>query len=259
MLSKQDQLGFLEKELGGIVTFLSDPRSKKPGKKAIHDLRIHIKKIMALLELNKIRGYDAGTLALPGLKHLFRTAGISRNSQVMLSNLHKSEIDEKNIIQYHKDIIRQTAKRFMRDIPGHLKIVNDFRVEMRSGKLRAITNDQILHYHHVKSDYLKKIFRAPLNPEWLHEGRKQIKHILYIRELIKPSYMKIIPFHYSHLDEFQNMIGKWHDTAVFLEFVTEFGKGKRIRRMKAIGQEKKEQLASIHSFWSDKNKAIFKP
>jgi CHAD domain-containing protein len=259
MLSKQQQLRFLESQLAGIISFLTEPRAAKPGKKEIHDLRINIKKIMALVEVNKIRGYDAGTLALHGMKSLFRTAGIIRNSQVIISNILQLEADGKKVIRYHRDIIRQTSKQLLLDLPLHLKMVNDFRVEMRSRKLNTISNDLILLYHELKSDYLKKIFKEPLDPGTLHEGRKQIKHILYLREMIKPSTAKMIPLHYDHLDELQSMIGKWHDSVVLLDFVREFNMGKKSKGLKVLVQKKKDEFDAIRAFRKNKKNEIFIP
>ena len=259
MLSKQEQLRFLENELTGIISFLTEPGATKPGKKEIHDLRINIKKIIALVEVNKIRGYDTGTLALHGMKYLFKTAGTIRNSQVITSNIIQLESDEKKILRYHRDIIRQTSKKLVLDIPRHLKMVNDFRVEMRSRKLNTISSDLILLYHELKSEYLKKIFKEPLNPATLHEGRKQIKHILYLREMIRPSTAKMIPLHYGNLNKLQDLIGKWHDSAVLFDFVREFNMGKKYKGLKTLAQKKKDQFDAIRAFRKDKNNEIFIP
>jgi CHAD domain-containing protein len=258
MLSKLDQIRFLENELAGIIAFLSAPGAAKPGKKKIHDLRVNIKKIMALIEFNKIRGYEAGILSLPRMKYLFRTAGVIRNSQVIISNIQKLDNGQKKILHYHRDIIQQTSKRMSLDIPIHLKMSNDFRDEMRSDKLGTISKEQILLYHGIKSDYIKKIFKEPLNPETLHEGRKQIKHILYIREMIKPPILKMIQFHYQHLDELQNLIGKWHDTAVFLDTARAFKMDKNHKGWKNLVKKKKDQFEEIRAYRSDRNKEIFK-
>lgn len=257
MLSKRDQIDFLENELAGIIAFLAEPVPAKPGKKEIHDLRINIKKIMALVEVNKIRGYDAGPLALPGMKYLFRTAGIIRNSQVIISNIQKLDNGKEKILRIQRDIVQQTSRKLSHDIPRHLKMVNEFRAEMKAHKLGNISKDQILLYHNLKSVHLKKIFKEPLDPEIIHEGRKQIKHILYIREMIKPPTLKMIPFQYQHLDELQNLIGKWHDTAILLEAFNAFNAGKNKKAPKALAQRNKEQFENIHAYRLNRNNEIF--
>jgi len=39
---------------------------------------------------------------------------------------------------------------------------------------------------------------------------------------MKPAIKKQLPFHFDNLNELQDLIGKWHDTMVFLDFIREF-------------------------------------
>lgn len=257
MLSKQDQIRYLNRELASVRKFLNDLRRAKPAKNQIHDIRINIKKIVALIELNKIRGYDAGNLPLLGLKLLFKETGIIRSSQIVLSRLEKSGIKEKKISDPHEEIIRLTTKKLESEVPAYLKTVSAFRIEMSAKKLNSISTEQVLLYHHLKSEYLKKIFKTPLDPDTLHEGRKQIKHILYVQELIKPATRKKVPFNVDNLNELQDLIGKWHDTAAFLDFLLEIRLEKKQKWMKELLQKKKDQFEHINLFRLDKNKEIF--
>jgi CHAD domain-containing protein len=177
---------------------------------------------------------------------------------VIISSIISLKADEKKVLRYHRDTIRQTSKALAADIPRHLKMVNEFRVEMKTRKLGAISNDQILLYHELKADHLKNIFREPLDPEMLHEGRKQIKHILYLRSLVKPSTLKMIPLQYQHLDELQSLIGKWHDSSELLDSVREFKLGKNNKALNILIRKKKDQLDAIRSYRSDKSKNIFR-
>jgi len=111
MLSKQDQIRYLNRELASVRKFLNSLRLAKPGKNQIHDIRINIKKIVALIELNKIRGYEAGNLPLLGMRSLFKETGIIRSSQIVLSRLERSGIKEKKISDPHEEIIRVTTKK----------------------------------------------------------------------------------------------------------------------------------------------------
>ncbi|HSF45172.1 MAG TPA: CHAD domain-containing protein [Chitinophagaceae bacterium] len=258
MLSKKAQIRFLMNELAGIISFFTALDSLKPGKKEIHDLRINVKKIKALLEVNKIRGYDAGSLTLHRMNNLFRTAGNIRNSQVILTSIQKTEIKEKKIIAYHENIIRENAKKLLREIPGHLNMINDFREELVTFKLKSISNKDVLLYHEVKSDYLKKIFKEPLNPDTLHEGRKQIKHILYLQEMIHPPTLDMIPLNFGNLDKLQVLIGKWHDAVVLLDFVREFKSGKKNKGLKSLVQQQKKQFEEIRTYLLDKKYDIYR-
>jgi CHAD domain-containing protein len=257
MLSKQDQFRYLNREIASVRKFLNGLRLAKPGKNQIHDIRINIKKIVALIELNKIRGYDAGILPLMGLKSLFKETGAIRSSQIVLSRLERSGIKEKKISDPHEEIIRLTTKKLDSKVPAYLKMVNAFRIEMTTKKLNNITNDQVLQYHDLKSEYLKKIFKTPLDPDTIHEGRKQIKHILYVKELIKPATRKKMPFNFENLDELQDLIGKWHDTSAFIDFLQDIGMEKKQKWMKELLQKKKDQFEHINLFRLDKNKEIF--
>ncbi len=257
MLSKQDQIRFLNRELASVRKFLNGLSLAKPGKNQIHDIRINIKKIVALIELNKIRGYEPGNLPLLGIKSLFRETGIIRSSQIILNRLEKSGIKEKKISNPHEEIIRLTTKKLVAEVPAYLRTVNAFRIEMSTKKLNNISNDQILLYHELKSEYLKKIFKTPLDPGTLHEGRKQIKHILYVQELIKPATRKKIPFNADNLNALQDLIGKWHDTSVFLDFLRDIRLDKKQKWIKELLQKKMDQFEHIGLFRLDKNKEIF--
>lgn len=257
MLSKQEQIRYLETELEALVTFLTEFNALKPDKKEIHDLRISIKKIKALTEVNRIRGYEAGTLAQVGISELFRTTGLIRNSQVILSSLEKAGIHEKKISRHHHESIQRIAAMLASETPRFLKNVNDFRIETISGKLKSISEKQLLDYHKLKLGYLAKVFRTPLDPYSLHEGRKHIKHLLYIREMISPSTLKKIPYHYNNLDEMQNLIGKWHDSVIFLDFLREIGFDKKKNLSKEFTKKTHEQFENINLFLLDKKKKIF--
>jgi CHAD domain-containing protein len=131
-----------------------------------------------------------------------------------------------------------------------------FRNEMTLKKLHALQNKELLSYHHLKSEYLKQIFKLPLIPDHLHEGRKQIKHILYIQELLPDSLKKQLPFNIKNLDQFQDMIGKWHDTIMYLECLHEFDVEKKNKGLKELTGKEKEQFAQISTFRADKKHEI---
>jgi CHAD domain-containing protein len=257
MLNKRDQVRYLNRELSSVRKFLTSGTLTQPGKTQIHDIRVNIKKIIALIELNKIRGYEPGNLPMLGMRMLFKTTGTIRSSQIALSRLEKSGIKEKKISDPHKEIIRLTTKKLIAEVPAYLKMLNAFRIEMISKKLNNITNEQVFLYHELKSEYLKKIFKIPLDPDTIHEGRKQIKHILYIHELIKPSTRKKIPFNFDNLNELQDLIGKWHDSAVYLDFLRGIRMEKKQKWVKELLQKKKDQFENINIFRLDKNKEIF--
>jgi CHAD domain-containing protein len=106
-------------------------------------------------------------------------------------------------------------------------------------------------------EYLKNIFKTPLDPGMLHEGRKQIKHILYIQELISPPLKKKIRVHFKNLDELQSLIGKWHDSMVYHDSLRDFKVNKNQKGMKELRRKIKDQLEFINEFRLDKSKEIF--
>ncbi|HLO80186.1 MAG TPA: CHAD domain-containing protein [Chitinophagaceae bacterium] len=259
MLSKTEQAKYLNRELTSIRKFLVGLKSAEPGKKQIHDVRINIKKIVALIELNKIRGYQAGNLPLLGMRSLFKTTGAIRSSQIILNNLGKSEFDNNKIYEHHEEIVKTNARKLVDQASAHLKMLFAFRNEMTLKKLHALQNSEILLYHDLKAEYLKQVFKTPLNPGHLHEGRKQIKHILYIQEMITVSLRKQLPFNMKNLELLQAIIGKWHDTVMFINCLHEFGVEKKNRDLKEWISKEKEQFTEISLFRTDKNNQIFIP
>ncbi len=257
MLSKTDQAKYLNRELASIRKFLVDLKNEMPGKKEIHDVRVNIKKIFALSELNKIRGYQPGNLPLLGMRSLFKTTGAVRSSQIILNSMEKSGLENKKINEYHKKIVKTNTRKLTGQGPAHLKMLFAFRNEMTGQKLHPLQTSEVLLYHDLKSDYLKQVFNRPLNRDYLHEGRKQIKHLLYIQEMIPASLKKQLPFSMKNLEQLQDMIGKWHDTVMFLDCLNEFNPDKKNQGLGELIKKEKEQFNGISLFMADKNNAIF--
>ena len=194
------------KKLQMLLKSFPDGREKEE----LHQIRLEIKRIKALLRLihfndKKFRDHKH---FIP-LRIIFRETG-----QVRDTGLRKELLDQ--YTQIHTPFFRSPDKalnQFMIALPAHIKAVRKQKkiVMKEIGKIKSRTYTLYLH---KKNKELTDILSIGFSQKDLHGMRKLIKEIIYLTS-VKTKKTKIDPV----LIKSAELIGNWHDKKILIPWI----------------------------------------
>lgn len=212
---------------------------KSFNRRNIHDLRLALKNLQSLfLLLNLLNTQRKRKPLFPGsLEKLFDNLGKIRNLQIMDEELrmHEKVLNTRFRKQKSK-IKKQIYKRTGNIMPLLLNL--KFGIEI--SRIRAYLDEMVSLYR--DEEHLMGTIRAHMLRSWkqirvqlkhkhtqknLHMIRIQIKHLGYMTSVLRQEKPLIsdLPFRFETLDEFQELLGLWHDQAVFYNKISDELKG----------------------------------
>jgi CHAD domain-containing protein len=210
MLTKKRQRQYItEKErhwLQELVVF-----NESRDEKALHRLRLEIKKIRALVELAKVRSGKRAGAHFSGLKKMFREAGVIRDAASQVRYL-----EERNLLtNAHKDQQAKSIQLAADDFAAHIR---RYRKKGKKASRRLKTDIKPIQTRRIQRWFAREIIRTGIllgsTRDELHEARKRIKTLLYIYKLLPVAIAQRVLLNTGYLDELQESIGQWHDAVV---------------------------------------------
>jgi CHAD domain-containing protein len=240
------------------VAVASCKKTFKP--RHIHDLRLSMKNLDALLEL--LHEIEPRKKRLPWypdrLGKLFKVVGELRDVQVLRSEL--------NALEKNLDVkfggFRKIFMSQEKDLTGKLKPmlkVSKYLDELQGIKLHL---EEVAGKYETEQQLEQKVLRH-IRLSWrescrmlksrhtasnLHALRINLKHLYYILMVLRDK--KVIwdslPFNPKELNPFQELLGSWHDLVVFRDKIREIlrqkgkaipGHGKMILLMEFLNKE----------------------
>lgn len=234
-----------EKTIGELLT----KKHKTDAPENFHQLRVEIKKTRAALTLLSTcaSSLDLKQKMAP-YRDLFKQAGKIRELQLHQTYLHKHS-GAKEMPVYNKTLEEQTSEEIKRF--SALKKQKEIRsIAHNSGSLRLSPfniNDTTLEntLEREQETIVKLLAKSKLKVPQMHDLRKRIKRFHFLSTLIPLKTKKL-----KGLDEFQELLGKWHDYEVFGEELQKADKlqnipieeKKKIRKLKPKVVQKRETL-----------------
>lgn len=239
----------LEKRQGKYKALLKYAR-KQFSPEAVHDLRVAIRRLLALLEL--IREVSPQ----PHLKPIRRAL--------------KAELDHFDTLRDTQVMLAEISER-MTDLPG----LADFQayLQKREKKLLKKAHKAIQEFKPVKikklemtpGDPLRAVDEAfrltmerygeidPANPATIHLVRVRFKRFRYSLEVVHPLLSDFPAENLEEMHAYQGRMGEIQDAEVFLSALDEFGAGElrpfyEARHAEAI-RIYLEEMGQIHRFW----------
>ncbi len=218
---------YAEKRFKRLKTLLkSFPNEKE--KEYLHQIRLEIKRIKALLRLihfndNKFRDHKH---YIP-LRDIFRASGKIRDA-----GLRKELLE--HYTQIHTPFFRspgKALKQFTNEIPVYIRLVSKKKKIILSeiAKIKS----RIYHlYLQKKNKELTELLSNGIRQQDLHGLRKLLKEVTYLTSVEKKK-NKIDPF----LTQSSELIGNWHDKKILIPWI-------RIHAAKEKGTIKKLQTES---------------
>lgn len=214
-------------------------------KKNIHNLRLAIKNLKAIVILSKELSINRrGSGQLPrDMVLLFDLLGKYRDLQISAEILEDHSKELKTSFPKYDRLIRRQKKVQYRKIS---RLVKKFKPGLSLKRILLAFNRGLDHYpeeHLLKekiSSYIiqswteiEAMLKQRHNRSNLHSIRIKLKHLYYILIVIKEveHTNRIIPIQPELLESFQDLLGKWHDMIVFYKRTREYySKGKSSKK-----------------------------
>jgi len=241
---------YLKKRQESIFNLLKT-RKKKNDPENYHQLRLEIKKTKAALSLLSrcTSAVDIKSKMLPYNK-LFKQAGKIRELQ-----LHKAYLDKfsepEAMPVYAKTLEQLTAEEIKRFY--ELKMQKEFRsmadstekLELSPLNVNETTLETTLEQE--QENIVRLLSKTRLKVPQVHDLRKRIKSFHFLSTLIPIKNKKL-----KHLNEFQELLGKWHDYEVFGEEL------QKVEKLKLIPDQEKKKLRKLKPKVIQKRNVLFK-
>jgi CHAD domain-containing protein len=194
----------------------------------LHDIRVSVKKIKALLHLLKYsdKRLKAHKAFIP-FRTIFRRAGEIRDPEVhagLLLKLNVSGLDtsasgKKTVASFIKDI-----PAFRRKTKAQVEQLKAFIKQVKRKDLKKFTEEQ-------EKEIRSKLYPRPVMEE-IHKVRKAMKTMIYLAEIERFVSGKTLAFY----REMEEAIGDFHDKQVVLGMLSK-GKLKDDTKRKVILRE----------------------
>jgi len=179
--------------------------SENRNQEELHKLRVEMKKIKALVKLaEKCSTSKDLTATMAPLKKVFKGAGEIRNLQIELDLQKQHPTPGQRITQLQKEIDRK-SKAFIKQL--EIKALEKTYEEL-ANVFKGIGNNSVIRLYKKQKDKLEKTFSE--KNEW-HNGRKVIKRLLYIHDVLNKNLKKKLKLNLPYLEKLEESLGQWHD------------------------------------------------
>jgi len=231
MLTKKKQRRYLtEKERHWLQELVVFDESRD--EKALHRLRLEIKKIRALIELAKIQSGKRAAAHFSGLKKMFREAGVIRDASSQVRYLEARNL----LTNEHKD---QQTRSIQLAAAAFVANIHRYRKEGKKASKRLLTDLHTIHAGRLLRWYASEIIETGIllgsTGDELHEARKRIKTMLYVQKILPKAIAKRVRLDTGYLDRLQEAIGQWHDATMAIGDWAEVNPaGKRVVQQECV-------------------------
>jgi len=220
---------------------------KSFNRKNIHALRLALKNLYALFHLINLLNTQRRRKPLfpEPLEKLFDNLGKIRDLQLMEEELRMNEKVLNTRFRKQKSKIKQQQSERTENI---LPLLMNLKFGIEINRIQAYLSEVFCLYK--DEEHLPATFHSHLLKSWkqilvqlkhkhtqknLHMIRIQIKHLGYMASVVRQEKQLIsdLPFSFEALDEFQELLGLWHDQVVFYNKIKDEMTGNQgKRRMK---------------------------
>lgn len=174
---------------------------------AIHQMRVHIKKLYALVKLlEKSEPNSKIKSDFKPIRRLFKKAGAIREIQLDLSKLEKvagdvalkfPELHQK--LEKMKLKISQNGEVWETMVHRVSELFNQYEFKLPTRLLQDYFNSSLT----AANNFMQQ--------KEFHEARKKIKSVLYLKDLLPEIDQNSLGIDFSFLDDLQEKIGNWND------------------------------------------------
>ena len=207
-----------------IATLLTRLKGKNKDK-AIHEIRLEIKKLMAFYDFVAYCDRDFDPKLIKPLHAVFHQLGEYRDHHNHLKLCAKFNISKKNF-GLEEAYVKHIPEQLHAATAQELAIFDEIKTEAHAAFTHC-SYGRWQAYLHKKKKKIAKALTKEHKPTKLHELRKKIKHFIFNTDLLPHRRSRVITKDvHDRLDEFQDQIGKWHDLRAFAQTLKTTGYSK---------------------------------
>lgn len=177
------------------------------GETAIHQMRVEIKKLHALVKLlGKTEPKSAIKEKFIPVRRLFKKIGTIRELQLEIKKI--KDLFSDNYPQTPNLTDKLEKKK------GKISSHHEKWEKMIQSSFQNFINFDYSIEIKLLQDYFRKLITAANNlmlQENFHEARKNIKSVLYLKALLKVPEQESTGIDFNYLNELQEKIGNWND------------------------------------------------
>lgn len=218
MLKKERQYKYFDKRWEALLAHLK-AFSQNQDPEDIHDLRVEIKKIYALLTLAEkcSTGIEFSGYLKP-VKKIFKEAGNIRDAQIYLQLISSYGNTNEAYEKRQHELIKRREKRFCISINTHIRSTKKPHTIIRKS-LADIKNDCIQEFYKKQIKKIEQAVSDLANKKRLHKCRKRIKKMIYLRGMLDSALKKKLNLNFDYLGKLEEAISKWHDSVVTIDIL----------------------------------------
>ena len=183
--------------------------------KIIHDLRVNVKRLRALLRTYWLFTGEARPDIPKSLKKIYKTAGEIRDLQLLLKSVARGgKLPE--VYRREIEVQLETAKKEWKDVYDMRKLARA-RKKLEAYSYKAIPSFIPAEFVKDRLALIDELRAADKeDDEDLHTVRKRVKDIVYLVRLVNDSWSKARPamqhIPFAKFEELADVIGAFNDT-----------------------------------------------
>ncbi len=209
-MKKKEETRQLDKLLKNIKSFLKTYLADGQ-QEGLHQFRIQVKKLKAMLTLYSFEPGNKSLLKdFKPIKEVFKKAGDIRNAHINLKLGQKHQLKDENFNQHQQKTLDENNSKFNKDGSKYLKKIKKTQAILQNN-IKRLHNKSIRTFYKNKLAKVESFFENPTFDEQLHNARKNIKLLLYNKQLAAKAIENKVQINNEYLDQLQDMIGEWHD------------------------------------------------
>ena len=219
MISKRKLISYFNKRRSSIYKNSRALQAKMESER-LHDLRLDLKKLKALNDLLISTGRVRGLTYSRPLKNFFKHIGRLRTAEINLNMFREFQYSHAGI---EKDLHYLMQNEYEILCDSREELTNELRKLKR--KLRhsidEVKNREAAAYCNNTLQELNRFYTTSPDTDQLHQSRKKIKNLIYIRKLLSQEMSKSMYMNDEYLGKLQEDIGRWHDITIAMQLLAD--------------------------------------
>ena len=222
---KRDKLKKLIKTLAEEVKAAAKKVGPDFEKERIHDFRVAVKSLRALIRLEGSLNNQTGYQLNSDLKEIYHISGSIRDAQLELEKIKHMDLHIPGYPKHLEGIISDHREKWERCFSK--KILLNTESAIRSIEPAILTKAVVGHFLSAKLAAIARMSQSEnLTDDELHSIRKQLKDIYYIQKIVpailppaSDDWEKAAP---EELKEITDKIGSYNDDRIFMEHIRDY-------------------------------------
>ena len=239
-------------ELWELMVAHLDSFLKTGDQEKLHQFRLQVKKLRALLEL-----FDAASPKnklskdFKPVKSIFKHCGVIREAYINLQLSANYGLQNEEFILEQVNAMEQGIKEFGESSKKYLKTIKIVHKKLDES-LGAIDDDSINEFYKTRLEQISQLLATAQFDDRLHDCRKHVKTLLYNRKIAAKALHGKLNVDNGYLDKLQGRIGDWHDNTLAMKLFSaleSIDKAIIVRIKKEDTRLKKSINTLAHDFW----------